>query len=67
MIMNILILLDTPTASHDLRGEIVRRMKKKNKKVVGKMKDELNGLADSGFVGFEPKLYSFAYYSRIKH
>ena len=33
-----------------------------NKRVVGKMKDELKGLAAHEFVGLRPKLYSLAYY-----
>ena len=47
---------DSPPCFKGLKTEVIR-----HKKVVGKMKDEFNGLAASEFVGLKPKLYSLDY------
>ena len=42
-----------------LHGEIVQNLKRQNKKVIGKMKDELDGFTMVEFIGLRAKCYSF--------
>ena len=44
-----------------LDADTIHYYKQKNKKVVGKMKDELKGVAPREFVGLRPKLYTLLY------
>ena len=39
----------------------IQNIKKKNKKIIGKFKDELKGISMEEYVGLRPKLYSILY------
>ena len=43
---------------HGLSSEVIKNLKEKNKKVLGKMKDEMMGLILLEYVGIRPKAYS---------
>lgn len=51
----------------DLDKETIQHIKQVNKKVLGKMKDELKGIAPREFAGLRPKLYSFLYNEDIHY
>ena len=42
-----------------LYGGIVQKLKRQNKKVIGKMKGEIDGFTMAEFIGLREKLYSF--------
>ena len=50
---------DAHSCFEGLNGDIVQPVKRQNKKVIGKMKDELDGFTMVEFIGLRAKCYSF--------